>query len=117
MKNLVILNFVALFIIGCNQSSSDTTCVSTKEVNMPQLKTIIRQSVQDIDRKVVVGKKTTDRINETLSKQLAEFHLKMDDTNLVVDVNCGDPIYHIELGVSDGKVSIISVKLTPVCPE
>ena len=75
----------------------------------------IRQSVQEIDRNVVVGEKTTDRIQNGLSEQLSEVRVAVGDTNLVVNVNCGDPIYHIKFNVADGNVSDLTVGLTPVC--
>ncbi len=91
--------------------------VQTNQTGLAQLTAHIRQIVQEADRNVVGGQKATDRIKQQLSGQLADFRVAVCDTNLVVNVNCGDPIYHIRLSVAGGEVFGISVGLTPICYE
>ena len=120
MKIILMLSVTTLLIAGCRRSAPPQTAIEvptapTTHVDLVQLTAHIRQSVQEIDRNVVVGEKTRDRIQNGLSEQLSEVRVAVEDTNLVVNVHCGDPIYHIKFDVTDGNISDLTVGLTPVC--
>ena len=62
------------------------------------------------------GETRADRISTRLRKEiLGQKVTEVSQTNIVVGVNCGDPIYHIAIDIGGGSVTNVNVRVTPIC--
>jgi PBP1b-binding outer membrane lipoprotein LpoB len=116
MRRLNTVVVAVLLLAGCGRSTpQETLPASSTTTNMVEPGPTVQQIVKHIDQNVIVGEKTTDRIKKRLSEHFSDIRLGIADTNLIINVNCGDPIYHVTLKVTDGIVSEVTVGLTPIC--
>jgi hypothetical protein len=123
MKILTILIAASTLVVSCAQPPSDqatppaNASLSTNQVDATQLTLRIHDIVQETVRTLVIGEKSEDCIRKNLLEQLRNVPVACVDTNISVDVNCGDPIYHIGATISGGHLVAVEVGLTPICRE
>ena len=105
-KKIIIVSIVTLSVLisqGCNKA------------DVSQLQADVKQIVKTTDGNVGIGEIPNVKIKQTLSEKLTGLRVDSPDTNITVNVNCGDPIYHIKLKIVEGTVADIEIGSTPIC--
>jgi hypothetical protein len=117
MKLMAYLMVAALLARAAPAQEGDArTALPTNTMSVVAIVSNVTQSVRDTHGNVVIGEKTDARITarlhrEFLSRKVAD----VVQTNIVVNVNCGDPIYHVAIQVGNGIITNLAVRLTPIC--
>jgi hypothetical protein len=122
MKTIATLLGVLLLCVSCGRSpqpasSQNTSSTQPSVLDLEQFTTAVRQVVQEADRDVAIGQKPVERIRDSVSSRFQQVKVISSDTNLQINVNCGDPIYHVTIQIMDGRIGDVSVTLTPIDPE
>ena len=121
MRTRFTLLAASLPAVSCSQPTRQESpappVTHTGSIGLTALTAAVRDNVQDVHRNVVIGEKTVDRIRTSLLQRLPALPLAAGDTNLLIDVDCGDPVYHVRIQVENGIVADVSVTLTPICLE
>ena len=115
---LMVHAVIAAFLAGAAgvQGSDVPTATATNAVALTAIGSNVTEIVRDTHSKPVVGEKTDERITARLRRVLLNQKIaETTQTNLLVDVNCGDPIYHVSIQVGGGIITNITLRLTPIC--
>jgi predicted nucleic acid-binding protein len=122
MKPLILIIVLVSAATGCGtlhlQPPDENAALASALLSPSGIRANIERIVQEIRLDAVIGERTEDRITARLSHEYLNRHVdNVADTNLVVNVNCGDPIYDVTMQIRSSVITNLKVTITPVCPE
>ncbi len=103
---------------GSDHAPADVAPSQTNAISLTALADGVHQIVYTAHTNFVAGVKIHERILACLQHDLLNRHVTPPTTtNLAVDVNCGDPIYHVTVQVGTGVITNLILRETPICFE